>query len=89
LRCTMTKPQPLNNLTALAQAGVPILHVCGSLDPMLKTHTREAEKRYKELGGTLTVILQEGLGHYPSAPKDPAAVVEFIVGKQEGKGEKE
>jgi len=68
---------------------VPILHVCGSLDPMLKTHTREAEKRYKELGGTMTVILQEGIGHYPSAPKDPTAVVDFIVKQQDAKGEKQ
>ena len=35
LRCTMTKAQPLDNLAALAKAGVPLLHVCGSLDPML------------------------------------------------------
>ncbi len=33
LRCTMTKAQPLDNLAALAKAGVPVLHVCGSLDP--------------------------------------------------------
>jgi hypothetical protein len=79
LRCTMTKPQPLENLNVLAKSGVPLLHVCGGLDPMLKTHTREAEKRYKELGGNMTVIVQEGVGHYPSAPKDVGAVVEFIV----------
>ena len=36
LRCTMTKAQPLDNLAVLAKAGVPLLHVCGSLDPMLK-----------------------------------------------------
>ncbi len=86
LRCTMTKAQPLDNLAALAKAGVPVLHVCGSLDPLYESQTREAEKRYKELGGSMTVIVQEGAGHYPTAPKDPKPVVDFIVAKQGSKG---
>ncbi len=85
LRCTMTKAQPLDNLAALAKAGVPLLHVCGGLDPMLKEQTLAAEKRYKELGGSMTVIVQEGVGHYPTAPKDPKPVVDFIVGRRESK----
>jgi hypothetical protein len=36
-------------------AGVPLLHVCGSLDPWINDQTRVAEKRYKELGGQITV----------------------------------
>jgi pimeloyl-ACP methyl ester carboxylesterase len=83
LRCTMTKSQPLDNLAALAKAGVPVLHACGGLDPLLNDHTRAAEKRYKESGGSMTVIVQEGVGHYPTAPKDPQPVVEFIRDKQE------
>ena len=79
LRCTMTKAQPLDNLATLAKAGIPLLHVCGSLDPMLTSQTREAEKRYKELGGSMTVIVQDGVGHYPTAPRDPKPVVDFIV----------
>ena len=82
LRCTMTKAQPLDNLAALAKAGVPVLHVCGSLDPMLASQTREAEKRYKELGGAMTVIVQDGEGHYPTAPGDLKPVIDFIVAKQ-------
>jgi hypothetical protein len=84
--CTMTKAQPLDNLAALAKAGIPVLHVCGSLDPLLASQTREAEKRYKELGGSMTVIVQEGVGHYPTAPKDPKPVVDFILAGQGGKG---
>jgi hypothetical protein len=34
----------------------------------------------KELGGKITVILKEGEGHYPLAPKDSKPVVDFIVG---------
>ena len=51
LRCTMTKAQPLDNLAALAKAGVPLLHVCGGLDPMLKEQTLAAEKRTRSWAG--------------------------------------
>jgi hypothetical protein len=33
LHSSLAKTQPLDNLAPLAKAGVPILHVCGSLDP--------------------------------------------------------
>jgi hypothetical protein len=82
LGCTMTKAQPLDNLATLARAGVPLLHVCGSLDPLLANHTREAEKRYKQLGGAMRVILQEGEGHYLTAPRDAKPIVDFIAGQQ-------
>ncbi len=81
LRCTMTKSQPLDNLAALAKAGIPVLHVCGALDPVLGSQTREAEKRYKELGGAMAIIVQEGGGHYPTAPRDPKPVIEFVLSK--------
>ena len=58
---------------------MPILHVCGSLDPWFNDQTRIAEKRYKELGGQITVIVKEGEGHYPLAPRDSQMVVDFII----------
>jgi pimeloyl-ACP methyl ester carboxylesterase len=82
LRSHMSKTQPLDNLAPLAKAGVPILHVCGSRDPWLDGQTRIADKRYRELGGPITVIVDDGKGHYPTAPRDPKPVVEFIVGRQ-------
>lgn len=78
----MSRAQPLNHLDILAKAGVPLLHVCGSRDPWLDSQTRIAEKRYKEFGGSMTVIVQEGQGHFPTAPQDPAPVVDFIVHRQ-------
>jgi len=80
LRSKTAKTTPLDNLAPLAKAGVPLLHVCGSLDPFLNDQTRVAEKRYKELSGSMTVIIKEGEGHYPLAPKDLKAVVDFITG---------
>jgi pimeloyl-ACP methyl ester carboxylesterase len=78
LRSGMSKTPPLDNLAPLAKAGVPLLHVCGALDPGLKEQTRVAELRYKKLGGQISVIVQEGNGHYPLAPKNVEPVVEFI-----------
>jgi pimeloyl-ACP methyl ester carboxylesterase len=82
LKSHMSKTPPiLENLAALAKAGVPLLHVVGSQDPWLKDSTRALESQYKKLGGEITVIVKEGEGHFPTGPKDPAPVVEFITQK--------
>ena len=82
MRSLMSKTQPIDNLAPLAKAGVPILHDCGSLDPWLKDQTRVVEKRYKELGGKITVLVTEGEGHFPVSRKDPKPVVDFILSHQ-------
>jgi hypothetical protein len=82
LRSLMAKLPPIDNLAPLAKAGIPILHDCGSLDPWLNDQTRVVEKRYKELGGQITVIIREGEGHFPLAPRDPKSVVDFILSHQ-------
>jgi acetyl esterase/lipase len=79
------KQQPIDNLAALAKAGVPVLHDCGALDPWLDSQTHVVEKRYKELNGKITVIVRAGEGHFPLSPKDPKSVVDFIV-KNAGTG---
>jgi pimeloyl-ACP methyl ester carboxylesterase len=79
MHSAVAKTQPLDNLAPLAKANVPLLHVCGSLDPWFKDNTLEVEKRYKKLGGKIQVIVKKGEGHYPLAPEDPAPVVDFIT----------
>jgi hypothetical protein len=79
MRSALAKTQPLDNLAPLAKGNVPLLHVCGSLDPWFTDNTLEVEKRYRSLGGKIQVIVKKGQGHYPLAPEDPAPVVEFIV----------
>jgi pimeloyl-ACP methyl ester carboxylesterase len=79
LHSNMSKTQLLDNLAPLANVGVHLLHVCGSLDPWLKSQTRVVEKRYQELGGRITIIIKEGEGHYPLAPKRLQSVVDFII----------
>ena len=78
----MSQSPVIDNLAPLAKAGVPILHDCGSLDPWLSSQTRVVEKRYKELGGDIRVIVRDGEGHFPLAPNDPKAAVDFIVSHQ-------
>jgi len=78
----MSKTPVIDNLAVLAKAGVPILHDSGSLDPWLKDNTLVVEKRYKELGGKITVLVTEGEGHFPLSRKDPKPVVDFIVSSQ-------
>jgi pimeloyl-ACP methyl ester carboxylesterase len=79
MHSALAKTQPLDNLAPLAKANVPLLHVCGSLDPWFKDNTLEVEKRYKKLAGKMQVIVKKGAGHYPLAPEDPAPVVDFIT----------
>lgn len=79
LRSRMVQSQPLQNLAPLAKAGVPIMHVCGSLDPWLKDNSHVAVDAYQKLGGKITLILKQDVGHYPLAPADPKPVVEFIT----------
>jgi pimeloyl-ACP methyl ester carboxylesterase len=75
----LAKTQPLDSLAPLAKANVPLLHVCGSLDPWFEGNTLEVEKRYKKLGGNIQLIVKEGEGHYRLAPEDPTPVVDFIA----------
>jgi hypothetical protein len=74
--------QPIDHLAVLAKAGVPVLHDSGALDPWLDSQTRVVERRYKDLGGKITVIVRAGEGHFPLSPKDPKPVVDFIVSQQ-------
>ena len=73
------KQKPIDNLAALAKAGVPVLHDCGALDPWLDNQTRVVEKRYEEFGGKIMVIVRAGEGHFPLSPRDPKSVVDFIL----------
>src|SRR5262249_46148460 len=79
LRCTMTKQQPLDGLQVLAKSHVKILHSSGSQDPLLEGYTRAAEHKYRDLGGELVVLINEGEGHYPTKPRDVPAVVKFVI----------
>ncbi len=73
--------QPFDNLAPLAQAGVPLLHVVGQADTVVPVaeNTDVLEKRYKALGGSITVIRKDAVGHHPHSLKNPTPIVNFIL----------
>jgi hypothetical protein len=81
LRSLMSKTSPLENLEPLAKAGVPLLHVCDKSDPWFNEQTKMVEQRYKELGGEITVIVNENDPRSSMAPAARTRAVDFIIGK--------
>jgi hypothetical protein len=79
LHSQVAKAQPLDNLEPLAKAGVPLWQESGSEDPFLEKNTWVLEERYRGLGGSITVVVKEGAGHYPLGPRDLERVVVFIA----------
>lgn len=79
LHSNTAKTQPLDNLAPLAQAGVPILHLCGSEDPWFEKNTRIAKEEYQKLGGKMEVTVESGKGHFLPVPNDLKAVVDFVT----------
>ena len=75
------KKNPIDNLKPIAEAKIPIIHVCGAADKVvpMAENTGIIEKRYKKLGGVIKVIAKPGVGHHPHSLKDPKVLVEFIT----------
>ncbi len=71
-------PESLSRLGALARNDVPLLHVCGSLDPLLVKHTLAVEGIYQHLGGRVSVMIKDGAGHHPHSLRDPKIIADFI-----------
>ncbi len=72
---------PVDCLSPLADAKIPILSVCGEADKVvpIDENTRLVEKRYKELGGEIVVIAKPNCDHHPHSLKDPTPIVEFVL----------
>lgn len=72
---------PIDGLEPLAKAGVPLLHIVGDADDVVPVaeNTAILEQRYRELGGTITVIHKPGIGHHPHALPDPKPIVDFYL----------
>jgi pimeloyl-ACP methyl ester carboxylesterase len=72
---------PLDRIVTVARAGVPIIAVCGDADQTvpLAENTAILERRYREAGGTIEVIIKPGGDHHPHSLENPAPVVEFLL----------
>jgi hypothetical protein len=67
------------SLAALVTNDVPLLHVCGSLDPLLGRVTFPIESMYQQFGGRISVMIKEGDAHHPHSLPDPKPIVDFIM----------
>lgn len=72
---------PVDNLAPLAKANVPLLHVYGDADEVVpwEENTGLVAERYRQLGGSITLIAKRGVGHHPHGLDDPTPIVEFIA----------
>ena len=65
LEAQLDQHNPIPRLKALADAGVPILHIHGDQDKVVPLDANSAAlvERYKKLGGTARLIVAPGQGH--------------------------
>lgn len=79
---------PIDRLAPLAQAGIPVIGVCGDSDKVVpyKENMEVVRNRYSGLGGLVEVILKPGGDHHPHSLDDPRPVVDFILRYQPGYG---
>jgi pimeloyl-ACP methyl ester carboxylesterase len=72
---------PLDRIVPVAKGGVAVIAVCGEADTTVPyaENTALLEKRFRELGGTIEVILKPGVDHHPHSLEDPTPVVDFLL----------
>jgi pimeloyl-ACP methyl ester carboxylesterase len=72
---------PINRIVPVANGKIPIIAVCGDADTTVPyaENTGVLEKKYRELGGTIEVILKPGGEHHPHSLKDPTKIVDFLI----------
>lgn len=78
------KGNPADNLAPLAEAGVPIISVCGDSDRVVpfRDNMDVVRSRYLALGGPVEVIVKPGVDHHPHSLENPEPVVDFILRHQ-------
>ena len=72
---------PFALLALIVKAEIPIIHVCGDADDgvPIEENTLLLKARLEELGGAMTLIVKEGVGHHPHSLDPPDDIVEFIM----------
>ncbi|HNQ89040.1 MAG TPA: GDSL-type esterase/lipase family protein [Verrucomicrobiota bacterium] len=71
---------PVDNLRALAEAKVPLLHVYGDADEVVPwdENTGLVAERYRRLGGDITLIAKPGVKHHPHGLDNSTPIVDFL-----------
>jgi hypothetical protein len=75
------KGNPVDILGPIANAHIPIIHVCGDADTTVPEaeNTDIVRERYMALGGDFVLIIKQSCDHHPHGLADPAPVVNFIL----------
>lgn len=72
---------PINTAVKVAEAKIPVLHVCGASDKVVpyEENTVKLEQNFKAAGGNIQIILKEGIAHHPHSLENPKPIVDFIL----------
>ena len=70
--------QAFQRLGDLARADVPVLEICGTIDPNLGQYTSAIEAIYQQLGGRISMMFKEGYAHHPHSLRNPKPIADFI-----------
>jgi sialidase-1 len=71
---------PIDNLMTLADGQVPLLVVAGAADGVVppKENAEVLARRYRDIGGPVTLVLKPGAGPTPRGLEDTARVLRFV-----------
>ena len=67
----------LMKMDQLAANDVPILNICGSIDPILH-NTYAVQGLYHANGGRMSVLIKDGTAHHPHSLRNPNIIADFI-----------
>jgi len=87
LMARLVEHNPIDRLRPLAEARVPIYHIHGDLDEVvpLERNSGELARRYRELGGKMTLHMVEGGGHdYWAGWFQCQELVDFVIAHASG-----
>ena len=62
----------------LARADVPVLQICGAIDPIFGEYASAIEAIYQQFGGRISMMVKEGYAHHPHSLRNPKPIVDFI-----------
>ena len=72
---------PIDNVSPLVQAGVPLVHWFGDADEVVpwEENTKILAQRVEALGGTIHLFRKPGGRHHPHGPQDPGAFADWVL----------
>ena len=62
----------------LARVDVPVLQICGSIDPLFGEYASAIEAIYQQFGGRISMMVKEGYAHHPHSLRNPKPIADFI-----------